>query len=76
MTLLKVSEAYVAKHQASDLAYRLRSIIAVAYCAFDNDCGSIPMQQRGIDQTLELAESMANDLIDKCEELERAGKAS
>ncbi|SHK23186.1 hypothetical protein SAMN05444000_1233 [Shimia gijangensis] len=74
MTFINYDQEQIQKSKASTMAYRLRSLIAVAYSAFDNDCGSIEMENRGIDQALELAEKMACDLIDLCEEMEREVK--
>ncbi|WP_297754650.1 hypothetical protein [uncultured Shimia sp.] len=62
---------YLDAHQASGLAYALRDTIAVAFCAFDNDGSNVELDNRGISSTLERAEKMARELIDRCEMLER-----
>jgi len=71
MTFINYNQDYVAKRPASDLAYQLRDMIAVSYCAFDNDCASIKMDSRGIGKTLEMAEKVACELIELCEKMER-----
>ena len=72
MSFINYNQDFLEKHQASGLAYELRDTIAVAYCALDNDHGGIPLDRRGINSTLERAERMASQLIDKCELLERS----
>lgn len=49
----------------------VRDLIAVAFCAFENDDDSVRMYNRGISRTLEMAEKMASDLTDMCERLEK-----
>lgn len=71
MRLIQRDEKLMATCQASHLAYQLRNLIAVTYCAYDTEDNSIPMHNRGIEGALEIAEKMSCDLIDRCEELER-----
>lgn len=65
------AEEYCRTHRASGLAYEVRSIVAAAHSAFENDGSGIPMEERGIAPTLEIAVHMASDLIDLCETLEQ-----
>lgn len=55
----------------SRLAYKVASIIATAQLAFENDTSGVPMNQRGLGETLELASAIAMDLITECEMLEK-----
>lgn len=57
--------------RASDLAYKVASLLDTIQLAFDNETSGIPMEQRGISQTLEIAAAIARDLIEETQVLER-----
>lgn len=66
-----VDEKEVSRTRASGLAYDVQALITTAQFAMENDTSGRPFDQRGIAQTLEIAATMACDLIDRCEGLER-----
>ena len=53
------------------LAYDLAALIDVIACAVDNDGTAVPLDRRGIEPSLRIAQSMAEDLIEKVEDLVR-----
>ncbi|WP_121630320.1 hypothetical protein [Tropicibacter alexandrii] len=72
-----MDESYTRNSPASSLAYMAMGLVATASAALDNDAGGTPMQDRGIDQTLFVAEAILRDLIDEAEKLElRAARIS
>ena len=74
MTLFIPNEEYVKDHALSNAAYRLRDMISVAFCAFENDSSAVDMENRGIASTLEAAEKLAGEIVDMAEGLEYRAK--
>ena len=62
---------YVRKHRASGLAYDVNALIDTARFALENDTSGIPLDRRGIANTLEITSQIATDLIGICEMLEK-----
>ncbi|RYH12411.1 hypothetical protein [Tropicimonas sp. IMCC6043] len=62
---------YRARHTVSPTAYTLCDLIHVAMLAFENESTTIPMRNRGIDGTLQMAAKTSEKLIDLIEKLER-----
>lgn len=66
-----VNEDFAKKHPASSLAYDLHSLISTIWMAVENDGSGLPFEQRGIGTSLEIANAMASDLIERCEMVEK-----
>jgi len=62
---------YIEKHRASLLAYRVHALISTAWMAHENDGASLPLDRRGVADTLETARAMLGDLISDVEQLEK-----
>ena len=63
------------RRKASKLSYDLHALLSTLHAAAENDNLGVPMDQRGIDKTLEIAANMAGDLIDLCESVEADARA-
>ena len=61
---------YMKLHRASGLAYDVNALIDTARFALENETSGIPLDRRGIANTLEITSRIASDLIVACEMLE------
>ena len=60
----------------SEVAYSEHALVSAAMPAYENDTSGVPLDQRGIGQTLEVETYLLDDFIDHCEQLEQRLAAS
>lgn len=62
---------YVSSSRATSLCLMASELVTCAQLAFENDGSGIPLENRGIRTTLEVAVSVIDDLNTVCHELQR-----
>lgn len=58
------------QHYASSVVWRVHALVTTALMAHENETSAVPIESRGIDETLQTARAMLGDLVEEVEDLE------